>query len=108
MHNDELDDELVECNDVLIPQIVVEQIEIDDELDQIIEVVLGVLDEVLEHSDNDEPLVLDIMLDDDEVVGMVEVELMIMIAIMIEDDEEEVVDILGQLLLVHTTQHQLV
>lgn len=108
MHNDELDDEYIECNDVLIQQIAVEKIEIDDELDLIIEGVLGVLDEVLEHSDSDEPLALDITLDDDEDDGIDEVEPMIMIVIMMEDDEVEVVDMYGLQQTVNIIQNQLV
>lgn len=108
MHNDELEVELVECNDILIPQAVVEQIEIDDEGHKLLDELLGLLVEVLEHSDSDEPLVLDIMLEVEVEDGMVEGEHMIMIVITIEDDEDEVADILGLHQLVLQTQLQLV
>lgn len=93
--NDELDDELVEWSHIIILILIVDVIGLDDEHHKLLDELPGLLVEVLEVSDNDELLVLDIMLDDDEDDGMVDDELMIAIVIMIEDDDEDEVDILG-------------
>ena len=106
--NDDHDDELVEWSDIIIVIILLDKIGPDDERRKLLDELPGLPIEVLEVSDNDELLVLDIMLDEDEDDGMDDDELMIVIAIMTEDEVEDEVDILGLHQLVRIIQLLLV